>query len=77
MILALLPFGISVAIVYGPWWLAGRKKTKKYRGIYLTHSLLHCFYAVPLIYYYPMYGVAISIVLTEFLVAIRFYIERK
>lgn len=77
MILSLLPFGIAVAIVYGPWWLAGRKKTKKYRAIYFTHSILHCFYAVPLIYFYPTYGVALSIVITEFLVAIRFYFARK
>ncbi|VUT02224.1 oligosaccharide flippase family protein [Klebsiella spallanzanii] len=76
IILSPLPFLISVAIVLGPWWMIAQGKSKLYRKIYMQHSLLHVLYAVPLIYYMPIYGIAISILLTELLIVIRFFINR-
>ncbi|EPU1047982.1 oligosaccharide flippase family protein, partial [Raoultella ornithinolytica] len=70
-VLSLLPFIISVAIVFGPWWMAGRAKSKQFRTIYLQQSICHLIYAPVLIYLFPNVGVAISIVLTELLVTIR------
>jgi PST family polysaccharide transporter len=75
-VLSLLPFIISVAIVFGPWWMAGRAKSKQFRTIYLQQSICHLIYAPVLIYLFPNVGVAISIVLTELLVAIRFILHR-
>ncbi|WP_371338460.1 MULTISPECIES: oligosaccharide flippase family protein [Klebsiella pneumoniae complex] len=71
--LAPLPFVISIAYVYGPWWLVGKGMLKIYRKTYLTFSLLHLGYAIPLIYSSSLYGIGISILITEVLITISFY----
>ncbi|EMX0830876.1 flippase [Raoultella ornithinolytica] len=76
-VLAPLPFIISIAYVYGPWWLVGKGNLKSYRKTYLKYSILHLIYAVPLIYFSHLLGVALSIVITEVLITLSFYRKRN
>lgn len=72
LVMSPLPFIVSIAVVFGQWWLITNERTGIVRKIYIGVSILHVFMAVILMNIFPNYGVAISIVITEIIVALLF-----
>lgn len=72
LIMSPLPFIVSVGIVFGQWWLITNNLTRTVRRIYIYLSLFHILSACILMHVIPLYGVAISVVLTEVFISILF-----
>lgn len=72
LVLAPIPFIVSIGIVFGQWSLIGTGKDKILRNTYIFFSFVHLLLLFPYIYYFNNYGVAISILTTEFLISCTF-----
>lgn len=72
LVMSPLPFIVSIAVVFGQWWLITNDLTKIVRKIYIGVSILHVIMAIVLMKIFPNYGVAFSIVITEIVVSLLF-----
>lgn len=72
LVLSPIPFIVSIGIVFGQWSLIGTGKDKTLRNVYIFFSSIHLILVIPYIYIYRNYGVAISILTTEFLISCAF-----
>lgn len=78
--LSFLPVVISIATAYCNWGLLGFGEGKLVSKIYVTFGLIHMVYAIPLIYYYQVTGVIISVYLTQSLISlvtVYFYMKNR
>jgi len=69
----LLPLIISFSTVLGQWILIPTGKENKLSKIYITGAILHLLYALPLVYYNGVWGMIISILLTESIIVYLMY----
>lgn len=67
-----LPLIVSVGVVFGQWWLIPNNLTKIVRKTYLAVSLMHVIVSVILMHITPVYGVTISVIITEIIVSVIF-----
>lgn len=72
LLMSPLPFIVSVGIVFGQWWLITNDHTAVVRNTYIKISVLHIVMAIALIHYAPVYGVTISVLLTETIISCLF-----
>jgi len=72
LIMSPIPFLVGVSIVYGQWWLVNINKTAVLRSVYVFASIFHVAMAIALTYIAPMFGVIISVLITEFLITAIF-----
>lgn len=67
-----LPLIVSVGVVFGQWWLIPNNLTKIVRKTYLAVSFMHVIVSVILMHITPVYGVTISVIITEIIVSAIF-----
>ncbi|MBM1021060.1 MULTISPECIES: oligosaccharide flippase family protein [unclassified Enterobacter] len=72
LVMSPLPLIVSVGIVFGQWWLIPNNLTKIVRKTYLAVSLMHIIVSVILMHITPVYGVTISVIITEIIVSAIF-----
>lgn len=72
LLMAPTPLIVSIGIVFGQWWLITNNNTKVVRKTYLLVSICHIVVAISLMKITPIYGVAISVLITEFIVSLIF-----
>lgn len=72
LLMAPTPLIVSIGIVFGQWWLIPNNNTKVVRKTYLLVSICHIVVAISLMKITPIYGVAISVLITEFIVSLIF-----
>lgn len=70
MVLSLLPFIISIAIIYGQWGLVNIGKQGVLSKIYMSSGLFHLTHIFIAIHFFGGVGAAFSVLLTESLVSI-------
>lgn len=68
-ILAISPFFVAISYVFGILGLLPFGYTRSYSRIYIITGLISLVINVPLTYFYNMYGVAVSVLITEMAVA--------
>lgn len=73
-ILSILPFVISLGIIFGQWGLIVIGEAKVLGRIYVLGGVSHLFHIFILIYYYDIYGAALSIIITESLVSFMLFL---
>jgi len=72
LVLGPIPFIVSIGVVFGQWSLIGTGKDKVLRNVYIFFSFIHLLLLFPYIFFFNNYGVAISILTTEFLISCTF-----
>lgn len=77
VILSLAIIFIGVGIAYGQNYFILTKKTQYLRKVYIASSIIHLVHMPVLIYFFMQYGAAISIVVTELVVALCFIFEKR
>ncbi|MEB3796137.1 MULTISPECIES: flippase [Acinetobacter] len=73
-ILSILPLVISLGILFGQWGLIVIGEAKLLGKIYILGGLSHLLHIFILIYYYDIYGAAVSIVITETIVSLMLFL---
>lgn len=68
--MSLLLFIISIAIVFGQWGLITLGKEKLLTKIYVIGALCHVGYSIPLVMGYNVYGMLVSVLITEFIITL-------
>lgn len=68
--MSLLLFIISIAIVFGQWGLITLGKRKITYKIYVIGALCHVGYSIPLVMGYNVYGMLVSVLITEFIITL-------
>lgn len=68
--MSLLVLMVSLAIVIGQWGLISLGKEKILTNIYIGGAILHCTYSIPLVKLYSVYGMLISVIVTEAFITI-------
>ena len=72
LLMSPLPFIVSIGIVFGQWWLITNDHTAVVRNTYIRISMIHIIMAIALIHYAPVYGVTVSVLLTETIISCLF-----
>ncbi|WP_439232243.1 oligosaccharide flippase family protein [Klebsiella quasipneumoniae] len=76
VILSLTMLFIGIGIAYGQNYFVLTKQTQYLRKVYVASSVIHLMHMPVLTYFFMQYGAAISIVITEFIVASCFLIGK-
>lgn len=78
-LLSFLPVIICVATAYCNWGLLGIGLGNLVSKIYISYGLLHFVYAIPLIIFFKVYGLIISVYITQLLITVStmFYFYKR
>ncbi len=81
-LLAMSPllFIISLAVVFGQWFMVARGYTKKFSRIYIVFSLLHVCIVFPLVHSFSVWGIIMSSTFTQLSISLSmmfFYLREK
>ncbi|WP_241647144.1 oligosaccharide flippase family protein, partial [Rosenbergiella metrosideri] len=75
-----LIFIISFGVVYGQWFLVAKNLNKVFSKIYILSSLFHLIHVFPLVYFFGVWGVIASSLITQTIISssmLIFYMKRK
>lgn len=72
LLMSPLPLIVSIGVVFGQWWLIPNNLTRIVRKTYLAVSFMHVVVSIILIHFTPVYGVTISVIITEITVSAIF-----
>ncbi len=76
LMMAPIPFFVSVGVVFGQWWLIPCNKASFIRKTYVFVGVLHVILCLIFIRFIDVFGVVLTLVLTEFL-ASSFFVFRS
>lgn len=73
-------FIVSIAMVFGHWFMAGNGYNKELSVLYTICSISHLLYSIPIVKYYGVVGLIFSSMFTQLIIAllmILFYIMKR
>ncbi|HDC4344244.1 TPA: hypothetical protein O8L42_005279, partial [Klebsiella quasipneumoniae] len=71
---------VSIAMVFGHWFMAGNGYNRQLSYLYASCSILHLCYSIPLVNIFGVQGLIFSSIMTQLLIAlimILFYLRKR
>ncbi|WP_142503320.1 oligosaccharide flippase family protein [Klebsiella sp. 2680] len=73
-------FIVSIAMVFGHWFMAGNGYNKELSVLYTVCSIFHLFYSIPIVKYFGVIGLILASMSTQLIIALMmvlFYIKKR